>query len=84
MAKAKVVGTRNVDFTDNNGNRILGLNVYVTRKEEGVIGNMSDKIFIGQGAQFEIPVFELDTEYDFIYDGFGRRQSLVAIEKVFD
>lgn len=82
MAKAKVVGTRNLDFKDSNGNRICGLNVYVTRKEDGVIGEVSDKIFIRNDSQFKVPFFEFGREYDFVYDGFGRRQTLVDIKKV--
>lgn len=82
MAKAKVIGTRELDFKDANGNRICGLNVYVTRKVDGVIGEISDKIFIRNDSQFKVPVFEYGREYNFIYDGFGRHQTLVDIKKV--
>lgn len=65
MARAKVIGTRELDFTKD-GNRVVGINVYIVRKAEGVIGEMADKIFIRNGAQVKIPVFKFGREYDFI------------------
>lgn len=81
MARAKVIGTRNMDFTKD-GNHVCGMNVYIVRKAESVVGEMADKIFIRDGSQVHVPVFKFGKEYDFIYDGFGRYQTLVDIKEV--
>ena len=81
MGRAKVIGTRDADFKID-GNRICGLNVYISRKADGVIGEMTDKIFINSTSQVKVPVFKIGHEYDFIYDGFGRFQTLGDIKEV--
>lgn len=81
MARAKVIGTRDADFKIE-GNRIRGLSVYIVRKADGVVGEMSDKIFINSTSQVKVPVFKIGHEYDFIYDGFGKAQKLVDIKEV--
>lgn len=80
MAKATVIGTRPLDFEDNKGNSIRGLQIFVTRHDKSVNGLISDKIFIPSNSKINIPVFKFGTEYDFIYDGFGRKMELVDIK----
>lgn len=42
----KVVGTREVDFKDKDGNAIKGVNVYVEYSYDKVTGVVAEKIFL--------------------------------------
>jgi len=44
--KAKLLGTRQLDFTSKDGNHIKGINLYIAFPEDGVTGHATDKIFI--------------------------------------
>lgn len=82
MAKATVIGTRPLDFEDSKGNSIRGLQIFVTRVDKSVNGLISDKIFIPANSKINIPVFKFGTDYDFIYDGFGKKMELVEIKPI--
>jgi len=44
--KAKLLGTRQLDFTSKDGNQIKGTNLFLAFPEDGVTGHATDKIFI--------------------------------------
>lgn len=41
-----VIGFRNVDFTTQEGNRIQGVNLFLTYDDDHVIGQAAEKMFI--------------------------------------
>ena len=46
MEEMKVVGFRDVDFTDEKtGKRIQGISLYVVHPADGVIGQIAEKVF---------------------------------------
>lgn len=77
--KVKVLGTRELDFPTPNGQRVEGLNIYISYAYYGVNGEMSDKVFISRKSDVKIPVLKFGQYYDFRYDGIGQRQRLVEI-----
>lgn len=84
--KAKVVGTRRLNFVNRDGEPIVGLQVFVTYPCDDVYGEKSDKVFISDDLKVECPVFVFGSVYDFVYEsvGFGRRAKnrLVAVLEV--
>lgn len=77
-----VLGTRKVEFEDQKtGKQISGTSIYVYYPAEGVDGYMGDKIFIRSDSTVVLPEFEYGEKYDFHYEGFGRRMTLVSIQK---
>lgn len=86
--KAKVVGTRRLEFTDNKtGELIAGVQVFVIYPDYDVVGEKTDKVFVSDSSGVKLPEFVLGSEYVFNYDsvGFGRyaRNKLVSIEPNF-
>ncbi len=81
---ATVVGQRRLDFTDKDGKRVVGMQVFVVYPEDGVDGSKSDKVFISDDLGVQLPAFEFGTAYEFNYEsvGFGRRAKnrLVSVE----
>lgn len=81
--KVTVLGQREVNFPDKEtGEYISGTSIYVCYPDEGVKGCTVNKIFIKSGSPVIIPEFDFGCDYDFQYDGFGRRTRLVSISKV--
>lgn len=80
---AKVLGTRDLDFKANDGNEIRGRQVFVTYKQDGVDGDMVDKVFIRHDSPLASVSFKYGCEYDFIYEvyGFRGKPQLVDIKK---
>lgn len=81
--KAKVIGTRTLNFTATNGDEIKGTQIFVTYSSDGVNGEQADKVFVPDKSKVVLPNFIFGKSYDFVYDGFGRKQSLVKIEPAF-
>ena len=46
MEKMEVVGTRSVDFKDDNGRQVSGLSLYYLMQSDGVDGRMAGKMFV--------------------------------------
>ena len=80
---AKVLGTRDLDFKANDGKEIRGRQVFVAYKQNGVDGDMVDKIFIKHDSPLAYVSFNYGVEYDFIYEvyGFRGKPQLVDIKK---
>jgi hypothetical protein len=51
--QVKLLGTRALDFSSNDGDAIKGLQLFICFPEESVAGEMTDKLFIREG--FAIP-----------------------------
>lgn len=81
--KVTVLGTRKVSFEDKKtGEYVKGTSIYVAYPDEDVKGLMADKVFIKDGADVFLPDFEFGEQYDFVYEGLGKRTYLSAIRKV--
>lgn len=80
---AKVLGTRDLDFKANDGNKIRGRQVFVAYKQDGVDGDMVDKVFINHDSPLASVSFKYGCEYDFVYEvhGFRGKPQLVDIKK---
>lgn len=80
---AKVLGTRDLDFKANDGNEIRGRQVFVAYKQDGVDGDMVDKVFIKHDSPLAFVPFKYGQEYDFVYEvhGFRGKPQLVDIKK---
>lgn len=49
MSKMKVLGYREVNFSDSKtGRPIVGVSVFVSHEERNVVGDMAEKLFFGQ------------------------------------
>jgi hypothetical protein len=80
MEKMKVVGFRDVDFTDDKGRRITGVSLYVNHPEENVSGQMAEKIFLNANTLFDghySPVVGQTIGIDY-----GRKGHIVGISVV--
>ena len=51
--QAYLCGKRDLDFTNKEGKRVQGTKLFISHPEDGVIGEMTDNIFIPQG--FPLP-----------------------------
>lgn len=69
----KVLGVRYIDFKDEKGKPIQGMNVYVAYPEDNVEGLMTDKIFLSI-VKFEslCDVIKPGDELEVVYNRFGR------------
>ena len=74
----EVVGTTKVDFTNREGNQIIGLNVFVNYASPNVNGLCADKIFIG--TKIKTPEIVAGNNYDFDFDRKGRLVSVSESE----
>lgn len=69
----KVLGVRNLDFKDDKGNVIQGVNVYVSFPEDGVRGEMTDKLFLSLNKFDSIcQLIKPGDEIEVTYNRFGK------------
>ncbi|MEY8284588.1 hypothetical protein AALA13_12275 [Lachnospiraceae bacterium 50-23] len=68
--QAKLLGFMNVDFTNKNGERIVGMNIFVAFKDENVHGLKTEKFFLKESVALPEQVKVNDTlEISFNYKG---------------
>ena len=68
--QAKLLGFMGVDFTNKDGERIVGMNIFVAFKDENVHGLKAEKFFLKEGIALPEQVKVNDTlEISFIYKG---------------
>lgn len=69
----KVLGVRVLNFTDEKGNQIQGVNVYVSFPEDNVQGEMTDKLFLSLNKFESIcEVIKPGDEIEVTYNRFGK------------
>lgn len=78
----KVLGTRKLDFKTDKGEQVAGTQIFVCYPFNGVDGYLVDKIFVPANSNVVIPTFKFGEEYQFNYQGIGRRQFLTDIVAV--
>lgn len=68
--QAKLLGFMNVDFINKNGERIVGMNIFVAFKDENVHGLKTEKFFLKESVALPEQVKVNDTlEISFNYKG---------------
>lgn len=83
--KARVLGTRKLDFTAQDGSVICGTQIFVAYEDSqhsNVAGEITEKIFVSADSDVVIPQFVFGDEYDFVYQtvGFGSKARSVLKE----
>lgn len=80
---AKVIGTRDLDFNTADGKEIKGRQIFVTYHQDGVNGELVDKVFVSHESPLSDVSFKFGSEYDFVYEihGFRNKPQLVDIKK---
>lgn len=80
---AKVLGTRDLDFKTNDGNEIKGKQIFVSYRQDGVNGELVDKVFVKHDSPLASVSYKFGSEYDFVYEihGFRSKPQLVDIKK---
>lgn len=73
MERIEVVGTRNVDFTDNNGRQVKGFSLYYLMSSDGVNGKMAGKLFVSAQRASEMSFVPKPGDHVLVnYDRYGR------------
>lgn len=68
--QAKLLGFMGVDFTNKDGEQIVGMNIFAAFKDENVHGLRTEKIFLKEGISLPEQVKINDTlEISFNYKG---------------
>ena len=68
--QAKLLGFMGVDFTNKDGEQIVGMNIFVAFKDENVHGLRAEKFFLKEGISLPEQVKVNDTlEISFNYKG---------------
>ncbi len=81
----RIIGLKDVDFTNKEGERIKGTNLFYTYEpfdDATVVGRLADKVFIRDSSKVEFPRIDIDTDYEFIYEFTGKRAILTRIVPV--
>ena len=70
LMQAKLLGFMGVDFTNKDGEQIVGMNIFVAFKDENVHGLRAEKFFLKEGISLPEQVKVNDTlEISFNYKG---------------
>lgn len=70
LMQAKLLGFMGVDFTNKDGEQIVGMNIFVVFKDENVHGLRAEKFFLKEGISLPEQVKVNDTlEISFNYKG---------------
>lgn len=69
--KVKLLGVKKVDFTNNNGEAITGMNVYVAFPEKNVEGLCTEKIWLKDGINLPKDI-KVNDMLDITFDRKGK------------
>lgn len=70
LMQAKLLGFMGVDFTNKDGEQIVGMNIFVAFKDENIHGLRAEKFFLKEGISLPEQVKVNDTlEISFNYKG---------------
>lgn len=82
----KFLGLNKINFISRDGNPVKGTKIYVslplTAKDETWEGARVDTIWVGEDSGLKIPTMKCGEDYNFVFEGFGKRQYLVEISPV--
>lgn len=81
--KVTLLGFKSVDFKNNDGERVQGMNIFIAYPDENVVGVAAEKKFIGQPVfdGFGISPEKLADSIDTVVDvEFGRKDKIVGLK----
>lgn len=73
--KAKLFGVQEIDFTNNNGERISGLNIFTGFQDTNVEGLRTEKFFVKEGVKLPKEV-TLGDEIEISFNHKGKVEKL--------
>ena len=78
--ETNLLGYRKVNFTNNEGQTILGTSLWLAWALHGdeAKGYEAEKFFIADGGAVKLPVLEVDAEYIANFNSKGKLVSLIA------
>ncbi len=81
METIKIIGTRDVSFTGEDGKRVNGVNYFYTMRDEKVRGLMAGKLFITSEhlSDFSFQP-ELGQEVQVVYNRFGKADDFLPVQ----
>lgn len=71
-----LLGSKKLNFTNNQGESVKGTQVFVSFEEEGVEGQRTDTLFFRDG--FELPNFKPGMTIDVVFNRKGKPVQVVA------
>jgi len=77
--KMRLLGARDLDFKANDGSQVRGMQLFVAYAADGVVGEMTDKLFIRDGV--ELPQFKVGDNIDVAFNNRGKVDSVQSIGK---
>jgi len=77
--KQKIIGFRKLDFKSGDGSQVKGTQLFTSFPEEGVIGEMTEKIFLHD--DFAVPDCKPGDVLDITYDRKGKPVTITLIGK---
>ena len=83
--KVNVLGTRAVNFTNNNGETVKGTSIWLSwaLTGENASGQESEKFFIAEGGAIQAPSLKVGQEYTAGFNNKGKLVSLTTETKTF-
>lgn len=70
----RLIGSRELDFVSQNGEKVKGMQLFFAHKSDGVNGEMCDKIFLRDG--FKLPALKAGSLLNIAFDNKGKPESV--------
>lgn len=77
--KVRLLGSKKLDFTSNDGSLIQGTQIFMSFPEEGVKGERCDKLFVKDG--FALPPLKPGELLDISFNNKGKPESIKPAAK---
>nr|WP_319487811.1 hypothetical protein [uncultured Caproiciproducens sp.] len=77
--KAKLIGTRKLNFQSGDGTAVKGIQLYISFPDESVVGEMTDKLFLRDG--FALPACAPGAVLDITFNRKGKPEAITLVGK---
>jgi hypothetical protein len=77
--KVKLLGARELDFKSGDGTAVKGSQLYVSFPEDGVVGEMTDKLFLRDG--FTLPACKPGDMLAITFNRKGKPEAITLVGK---
>lgn len=77
--KVKLLGARELDFKSGDGSPVKGIQLFISFPEEGVAGEMVDKLFLRNG--FVLPACKPGDMLEVAFNRKGKPEAITLIGK---
>ena len=77
--KMRLLGARNLDFKANDNSQVRGVQLFVAYASEGVVGEISDKLFLKEG--FALPSCKPGDMLEITFNRKGKPETITLIGK---